>query len=133
MTFRRFQKEVMEWAANNFEEHVAWHALLGLMEEVGELSHAHLKTVQNIRGKSEDHFKAKIDAVGDIVIFLADYCAMSGIDFEEAIADTWEGVKKRDWNAHPKTGLPRITHSSVFDIKNKDQVNLLDRLIRDYP
>ena len=50
MTFSKFQREQKEWAARNFREHVAWHALLGLMEEVGELSHAHLKTVQGIRG-----------------------------------------------------------------------------------
>lgn len=115
MTLTQFQKEVREWSVKNFNGHVAWHALLGLAEEVGELSHAHLKTVQNIRGKPEDHFKAKIDAVGDIMIFLADYCTMSGIDLEAAVIDTWEKVKKRDWNTYPETGLPRITHLTERD------------------
>jgi len=104
VTLRRLQKESREWTDKNFGEHPAWHPLLGLVEEVGELSHAHLKSEQGIRGNKDEHRLAKIDAVGDIVIYLADYCNQIGIDFEASVDETWRKVSKRDWKADKVAG-----------------------------
>jgi NTP pyrophosphatase (non-canonical NTP hydrolase) len=73
LTFVRLVKEVREWADYNFGDIPSEQPVLGVIEELGELSHAHLKTLQGIRN-NEDHFAAKKDAVGDILIYLADYC-----------------------------------------------------------
>lgn len=101
---KKLQREQAEWAISNFGLHPAWHPLLGLQEELGELSHAHLKSEQGIRGSVDEHRLEKIDAVGDIVIYLADYCTMEGINFEQAVLETWRKVKERNWNADKVAG-----------------------------
>lgn len=100
--FRQLQEEVSEWARRNFgpPHGSGYRPLLGVQEEVGELAHAHLKAEQGIRG-NEDHESAKKDAVGDIVIYLADYCSSNGIDMQQAVEGTWNEVKRRDWKKNP--------------------------------
>jgi NTP pyrophosphatase (non-canonical NTP hydrolase) len=78
LTFIRLVSEVRPWADYNFGEIPSEQPVLGIIEELGELSHAHLKSLQNLR-RHEDHFAAKKDAVGDIVIYLADYCGRARI------------------------------------------------------
>ena len=98
------QFEVGQWSRKNFPNNKPTYPLLGLVEEVGELAHAHLKMEQGIRGTEREHQIAKIDAIGDIVIYLADYCERNGISLEAAVRDTWEKVKKRDWNKNSLDG-----------------------------
>lgn len=78
--------------------------LLGVSEEVGELCHAHLKAEQKIRGEELKHIEDKIDAIGDIIIYLLDYCEQQHINFEQAVQYTWEKVKQRDWKKNPESG-----------------------------
>jgi NTP pyrophosphatase (non-canonical NTP hydrolase) len=62
-----------EWVAHNFPNpHVPnpGESILGIMEEVGELSHAYLKSAQNIRGDRTQHEEDAKDAVADITIYL---------------------------------------------------------------
>ena len=99
---RKLQEEQREWSEHNFGKHPAWQPLLGAVEELGELAHAHLKESQGIR-TSESHTDNAKDAVADIVIYLADYCSTRGFDFEEIVFDTWEKVKRRDWKKDPET------------------------------
>ena len=96
--------ESITWTQRNFGEHPSWHPLLGIVEEVGELSHAHLKSEQGIRGSVDEHLLEKIDAIGDIVIYLTDYCNQEGINFEQAVSETWRKVKERDWTTNKETG-----------------------------
>lgn len=125
----QFQKEVGEWSEHNFGDQKSWKPMVGIFEEIGELSefssdpvicfqmtklyasagklaHAHLKASQNIRGEISVHRQEAIDAVGDIMIYLADYCYREGYDMETCIKDTWMQVKRRDWTRYPETGLP---------------------------
>jgi len=102
-TLDRIQREQFEWSRKNFGDHPAWHPLLGLQEEIGELSHAYLKKTQNIR-TDEDHDEAMKDAVADIVIYLVDFCSTIGYRLESELVSTWEKVKQRDWNADPTEG-----------------------------
>ena len=44
-----------------------------------------------------------VDAVADIVIFLADYCSARGFDLESLVSETWAEVRKRDWKANSET------------------------------
>jgi len=110
-TLDRIQNENREWAARNFgPSRKSWHPLLGLQEEIGELSHAYLKKSQGIRD-NENHDAAMKDAVGDIVIFLADFCSLMGYRLEQEVVATWAKVKQRDWKASPTSGgsqLPEL-------------------------
>lgn len=78
-----------------------YHPLLGVVEEVGELAHAHLKGEQGIRHTPEVIQAKKVDAVADIVIYLLDYCEREGISLDDAVYDVWNHVCKRDWTADP--------------------------------
>lgn len=97
---RRLQTEQVPWVKHNFGDRPSWMPLLGAVEELGELAHAHLKQAQGIR-VSEDHDAKAKDAVADVVIYLADYCTARGYDLESLVMDTWDKVKQRDWKAHP--------------------------------
>jgi NTP pyrophosphatase (non-canonical NTP hydrolase) len=102
---KAFQAEQKAWSRRNFGEIVGtgYRALLGAGEEMGELFHAHLKAEQGIR-TNEDHHAAKVDAVADVIIYLADYCTGQGIDLEDALRTTWEQVRQRDWTKNKETG-----------------------------
>ena len=94
-----------EWRQQNFPDTEPWEALAGLMEEVGELAHAHLKGKWGIRGmKGKAIVTKKRDAVGDIFIFLMSYCNDNDLDLESCITDAWAEVQARDWQANPQTG-----------------------------
>ncbi len=103
LSLRQLQEEVRPWTEHNFGHRPSWQPLLGLMEELGELSHAHLKGEQKIR-TNEDHLASAQDAVGDLIIYLADYCNLRGFDMQTILQATWEKVMKRDWIASPGTG-----------------------------
>jgi len=99
------QNAVHFWEQTNFGTVEGHDHLLGLMEEVGELAHAHLKARQGIRGSAESHRVAKIDAIGDILIYLLNYCAAEDISLADALLTTWNTVRQRDWKANPQTGV----------------------------
>lgn len=104
MTLQELQQEVAAWQKKQPWDQNATAPLLGLIEEVGELSHAHLKQQQKIRGTYEEHQIAKIDAVGDILIYLADYCGKNAIDMQSALDITWRRVSKRNWSTDAQHG-----------------------------
>src|SRR5260370_35804177 len=106
MTLKELQQEVAIWADKNFKYRERHQQLLGVIEEVGELAHAHLKNEQRIRGQ-EDILKTaadKIDAIGDIVIYLADYCNTNDLNLSACVDSTWSIVKQRDWIKYPTDG-----------------------------
>ena len=74
------------------------------MEEVGELAHAHLKKEQGIR-TNEDHEAKKIDAIGDVVFYLLDYCNKEGLDFETCINTALKEIEQRDWRKNKINGI----------------------------
>lgn len=97
LTLKQLQEEQCDWVNHNFPGREAYYPLLGALEELGELAHAHLKSLQGIRGTPEHHHASKVDAVADTIIFLADYCTANGIDMQDALEKTWASVKMRDW------------------------------------
>lgn len=122
----KLQEEQKDWIKHNFGDRPSWMPLLGAVEELGELAHAHLKQAQGIR-VTENHFENKKDAVADIIIYLADYCSAEGINLHEVVENTWNEVKKRDWKKYPEKGLPKdsiqteitnLTLSGVY-VENK--------------
>lgn len=103
MDLRQLQEEMKPWVKHNFGDRPAWQPLLGAVEELGELAHAHLKQEQGIR-TNENHEEAAKDAVADTIIYLADYCNCRGFDLGRILSDTWGKVKLRDWKVNSKSG-----------------------------
>lgn len=104
MDWIQLQLEVGEWARRNFGGNPAIYPLLGAVEEMGELSHAVLKGLQGIRGTKEEHDAKAKDAVGDIIIYLADFCERSGYSLNDCIENAWDEVKERDWRKNRDNG-----------------------------
>lgn len=75
MIFAPVQEEVGLWSRQNFGHQSADNPLFGLAEEVGELSHAHLKGEQGIRHTPDEIKHLKQDALADIAIYLMDFCS----------------------------------------------------------
>ena len=104
MTLRDLQDQQRPWLLHNFgPDYPAYWPLLGALEELGELAHAHLKGEQGIR-TGEDHEAGARDAIGDVVIYLASYCTARGFDFQQIVQDVWSEVRGRDWRADPENG-----------------------------
>lgn len=101
---KKIQEEHAIWEKANFKKRESWQPLMGAIEELGELAHAHLKHSQKIR-VNEDHIEHAKDAVGDIVIYLIGYCSARGFDMESIVQETWNEVKQRDWIKHPEVGV----------------------------
>lgn len=102
---RELQDQHKEWVDHNFPHQMPHQPLLGIAEEVGELSHVHLKREQGIRLLGGDRGHAlTCDALGDIFIYMLSYANSNHIDLEVAIEDTWARVSLRDWEADPATG-----------------------------
>lgn len=97
LTFRQLQAEQRAWVAHNFPDREVYYPLLGAVEELGELAHAHLKQLQGIRGTAAEHEAAAQDAVADAIIYLSDYCSARGFDLQALVETTWARVKQRDW------------------------------------
>lgn len=91
------QKEHAVWQKRNFPNAEKWETLVGIQEEIGELSHSFLKRHQGIRGSSDEHLMSIKDAVGDIIIFVMGFCTLNDINIDECIETAWNEVKERDW------------------------------------
>jgi NTP pyrophosphatase (non-canonical NTP hydrolase) len=98
------QLDLHRWRQRNFPNANATQQLLGVVEEVGELAHAHLKQIQGIRGTPEEHDAAIKDAVADIVIYLLGYCSYRGLGLSSVLQQTATEVMKRDWLGNPDDG-----------------------------
>lgn len=113
-TLEKHQQEISDWSYAQFGKpkgkNRAQHdlidtndPLLGMVEELGELTHAVLKQKQQIRTE-ENHEEKEKDAIGDLMIFLLDYCSRRGFSASEILKNTWEEVKRRDWVGDPVEG-----------------------------
>jgi len=89
---------------SNFPGTNSIEQFLGVVEEVGELSHALLKLSQGIRGKPSKLREDSMDAVGDIMIFLMGFCNEMQWDLDTILNTTWDHVAKRNWVNNPLTG-----------------------------
>lgn len=68
-----------------------------------ELGHALLTAAQGIR-TADDHAAAEKAAIGDIIIFLKNFCTVRGYALDECVSETWNKAKQRNRQANPETG-----------------------------
>ncbi len=80
------QTQHAAWARHNFPDAKPIQAALGVVEELGELAHAHLKRSQGIRGTAAEHEAAAKDAVADALLFLVHLSELLGFDLSDAVA-----------------------------------------------
>jgi NTP pyrophosphatase (non-canonical NTP hydrolase) len=121
LTFKELQSIASKWSRENFGEHfgTGYRNLLGLSEEVGELCHAQLKGEQGIRHTSEEILKLKKDAVGDIIIFLANYCDSQKIEMSECVEMALNEILKRDWSVSEDLKWDNLTYLEKEDLRLK--------------
>ena len=93
-----------DWRKKNFPDTDSTEQFMGMVEEMGELSHAILKRKQGIR-TNEDHDAAIVDAIGDIFIYMVNFCDLEGIDVVNAVHEAWFEVEQREWRKNPETGI----------------------------
>lgn len=107
ITISYLQKSLMGWLDHNFPKAGSSMQFLGVVEEVGELAHHILKGEQGIRGESdrEANLERIRDDVGDIFIFLANFCNRQGISMEKCVLGAYSEVMKRDWIKFPVNGV----------------------------
>jgi hypothetical protein len=96
LTFAELQSAVGEWSRRNFPGSTPADPFYGLVEEVGEFSHSILKARQGIRGTKEEHVAAEKDAIGDITIYLADWCERNSLSLSEGTASHYAATY--DWD-----------------------------------
>ncbi len=72
----QFQGEVMVWNLKNFDKHDPTQPLIGIVEEIGELFEAF----------DEQDKDGAQDACGDIMVFLAYYCGMNGLQLMQCVS-----------------------------------------------
>ena len=101
MNLRELQEWQREWSLRNFGEQPAHRGVLGVAEEVGELCHAVLKSEQGIRNQTTDEIA---DAIGDIVIYLAQVATSHKLDLSLCVKNAKWVCEQRDWRKNPETG-----------------------------
>lgn len=82
ITLKQLQEEQSEWVANNFPNRLNFMPLLGMIEELGELAHVELKGQQKIRYTADEITAKKRDAIGDIMVYTADFCTANYINID---------------------------------------------------
>ena len=122
---------ITQWQIKNFPGNEnSWHSLLGLQEELGELSHAYLKRAQGIR-VNEKHDENIKDAVGDIFIYLLDFCRREGISFERCLDTAMDDVMKRDWEKNKVTGVMKESKEKAEGLNVSSLSKFNEKILRD--
>jgi hypothetical protein len=100
MDWDRLIAEHNEWTAHNFPDETVTDSLTGVMEECGELAHAHLKEKQHIRGTAEEHQAAAKDAIGDMTVYLLGVMDRYGTPRGRAVPRHELGIGNDDGRLH---------------------------------
>lgn len=78
------QNDLSDWLKHNFPDTTSDHQIKGVMEELGELCEADLVYQVNPNDTSRRTF---MDAVGDVMIYLFNYCNKMDIMLVDCISD----------------------------------------------
>lgn len=78
--FKQLQTEVGEWSKENFPGQPDVNPFLGSAEEAGELA--------EVIRMDQNPDKEELDAVGDILVYLADFCSKRNLDYQRAYEES---------------------------------------------
>ncbi len=91
-----YQKFAVDYHKKEFgTKDQEYRLLLGCGEELGELFHAHLKGEQKIRHTPKEILHKKKDSIGDLMMFLLNYCHTQKIDIMECLEIAKKELEKR--------------------------------------
>ena len=85
------QADQIEWSTRNFGQQPAHRPMLGIIEEMCELEEAQMLAGET--GKEESDAAAQLDAIGDIAIYMLDYCGKRGWRMQEL----WDARACPEW------------------------------------
>jgi len=89
LDYEQLVDEVGRWSEDNFDDQPVTYPVEGAVEEIGELTHSHLKRAQGIREDDDDVGpRAEADAVADTVIYLCDYLGREDSASTERVVKT---------------------------------------------
>jgi hypothetical protein len=115
--WQSYQARRNKWVAHNFPndnpKDEALASLMGIIEEVGELAHAHLKQRQNIRGNPAKHVADAKDAVGDATVYLWGVTAATKATFDKYF---WECVSSHKARHRKDLTVGSDTDASILGI-----------------
>lgn len=100
MDWQTLIEERDEWIAHNFPDNELpkpQESILGLIEEIGELAHSHLKELQHIRGTDEEHQANAKDAIGDATVYLLGVMAKIGYAPDPQYGSRHPGPDEPHW------------------------------------
>lgn len=78
VNWQTLEEDVTAWAQENFGDQPRTNPFLGTAEELSEL------VVYLLEEQVEQGDEEELDAIGDILVFFADYCGRSGLSYAEA-------------------------------------------------
>lgn len=108
MNWEQLVQERNEWVAHNFPDskldEPMDESLVGVIEETGELAHAHLKAAQGIRGPIDKHIGDAVDAIGDCTIYLLGVISHLNLKFED------EGIRPNPVFSSPTWALKTLAY-----------------------
>jgi len=81
--------------------------LKNVMRKIGDICRSDIKQIQGIRGYDDEQkvmFSLK-DSIGDLTIFLINYCNLKKISFADCISLAYEQVISRDWKKNSYNGI----------------------------
>ena len=84
---KQFITNVQNWASERgiYEHSTSTAQLLKAISEMGELADAHAKNNRD----------EVIDAIGDVLVCLVNYCAIETLDLKECCESAWLEIKDR--------------------------------------
>jgi NTP pyrophosphatase (non-canonical NTP hydrolase) len=97
-TLARVQRESGEWRQIAYPTTATPELqALGMAEEVGEVCHAVLKNIQQIRGYNGEKTIAEVgDGLADTIIYACGVATAFGIDLDAELARVWNHVRDRN-------------------------------------
>jgi NTP pyrophosphatase (non-canonical NTP hydrolase) len=97
-TLARVQRESGEWRRAAYPDTATGPLqALGMAEEVGEVCHAVLKNVQQIRGYDTEKTRAEVgDGLADVIIYACGVADYYGVDLDAELARVWNHVRDRN-------------------------------------
>ncbi len=104
--FEVIQKEKHVWQEHNFPNTPTWAPILGMVEEIGELSKAFIL-----------HDTAEMkDAIGDVIIYMADLCNFTNLNLQELWEDGEANIARADvlHSLQMEIGIVAHSHLKTF-------------------
>lgn len=110
-TFETIQTEMVSWQEHNFPGRPGWIPLMGMVEEIGELVEASLVHDE----------KEVLDAIGDVCIYLADYCNERQFNMSELWIELHKTITSYHWKSSWQVGLQieigKLAHAHIKEFQ----------------